>query len=269
MRGRVILGVILAAMVVVSACITAEEKRPVEVHVARNSTSVEFTLKVDGDSMTYILPGDRGNFSEYPEGFLLYAFEPMKGRSLYLFTDRTGRKLWERTFENITRVVGYSNGSLILAEEPLERSEETRVYVIRLPSGKEREYPIRERAFHVSNALTVGGKAYVAGASLFSGDAVVYVLDEDTSRRVFIDSMGDRLVGARLIMDSDGRKLAVAYSLDSWSGEYQGGICVFGLSGMDVKARFDLPPGVLREIKVDGNQLTVKTDGETRTYILN
>ncbi len=228
--------------------------------------TIEFTLTVKGTSFTYTLEGNAGSFSELPEGVLLYSYDVQRRRSEYLMVDHDGRTLWRKSFDRLVKFLDYQGGSVILAESENETSERTTVYIIEAATGKGRELSIGERAFHVSDALMTGGTVYVAGASLFSGEVVVYVFEGGSPRRILIDSIGDRLVGVKVLLDSDGKRLAVTYSIDSWSGDYRRGLCVFRLPQMKLEGRFDLPPGMLQDIELHDGLLTVKTEEEERTY---
>ncbi|MEO2151595.1 MAG: hypothetical protein ABGW50_02955 [Thermococcus sp.] len=239
------------------------------VNISAEEGGIKFTLSFDGRSFAYLLPGEFGGYVNVSGGVLLYALSPSNGTSEYAFVDSVEAERWRKTIEGVFHPVGGGEGLVVLAREVEDWSENTTVYVIDVPTGNETRFVIRERAFHVSDALVLNGTIYLAGASAFSGEAFVYAFGKNSSRRVLVDSAGDRLVGVRVLMDSDGKRIVIAYDLYTWQGEFKRGLRVFSLPELEEEASFEVPKGSLVSVEITGKEIVVKTEETTVSYSLN
>jgi hypothetical protein len=233
---------------------------------------IEFTLTSNGTSFSYTLHGEQGYSDEIPEGFLIYAYDFQEGRSGYALVRGDGkdvRVIWEKSFSKLVQYLGYRNGSLILVRQGDDTSESAEVYLIDASTGHERKVVIGERAFQVSDVLLFKGTAYIAGASAFTGDAVLYVSNGSGLKRLVVGSASDRLVGVKVLLDVDEKHIAFAYSLDSWSGNVTSGLCVLDVRALEKKACFGLPGGTIRRVRLERKKVVVETDREVRTYNLD
>ncbi|ASJ07974.1 hypothetical protein A3L11_01520 [Thermococcus siculi] len=251
---------------------TASESAPgvnMRFYTHNGERLIEFTLTSNGTSFSYTLRGEQGYSDELPEGSLIYAHDFQTGRSDYALVrveDKEVKVIWKKSFNELVQYFGYQNGSLILVRQGNDTSETTEVYLIDASTGHERKVVISERAFQVSDVLLFNGTAYIAGASAFTGDAVLYVYNGSGLKRLVVDSAGDRLVGIKVLLDVDEWHVAFAYGLDAWDGNVTSGLCILNVENLSEVSRFGLPEGMLREVRLEWKKVVVETDREIRTY---
>ncbi|NJE76487.1 hypothetical protein [Thermococcus sp. ES12] len=186
-----------------------------------------FTLSRGNKTVNLTLKGPAGERMCTPEGVLIYTFYPGEstgGEGAFL--DYNLSIMWKRELPALPR--DYQNGSilLVLSDEYLSHGC---IYLLDPSSGEEQfSFCPDEYRFYITAVRVIGDEIYLAGASLFSGKAFIYVVNGSEVKKVFVASAGEHLLGVRVSLSVGDEYVKVTYSLSGWSGETDvWGRCVF------------------------------------------
>ncbi|WP_258083633.1 PQQ-like beta-propeller repeat protein [Thermococcus thermotolerans] len=193
-----------------------------------------FTLQTGNRTVNVTLKGPDGKRMCTPEGVLVYTYYPGESTGGEgVFFDHNLSILWERELPAIPS--GYQNGSIVLVLSD-EYIPQGCVYFLDPLSGEETfQFCPDEYKFYITDVKVVGEEVYIAGASLFSGDAFIYALRGNETKKVFVASAGEHLLGVRVRLRVSGEYIRVTYGLSGWTGEADVfGHCVFRRDDLSV-----------------------------------
>ncbi|ASJ14992.1 PQQ-binding-like beta-propeller repeat protein [Thermococcus radiotolerans] len=186
-----------------------------------------FTLRTGNRTVNVTLKGPDGKRMCTPEGVLVYTYYPGESTGGEgVFFDHNLSILWERELPALP--MGYQNGSIVLVLSD-EYTSQGCVYLLDPLSGEERfSFCPDEYKFYITDVKVVGEEVYIAGASLFSGDAFIYAVRGNETRKVFVASAGEHLLGVRVHLRVNDEYIRVTYGLSGWTGEADVfGHCIF------------------------------------------
>lgn len=186
-----------------------------------------FKLSGGNKTVNLTLAGPVGKYMRTPGGILVYTFYPGESRGGEgAFLDCNLSVLWKRKLPALPR--GYQNGSIVLV---LSDEYEPRgcVYLLNPSNGEEKfRFCPDEYKFYITDVRVIGNELYLAGASLASGDAFIYAVRGRKTRKVFVASAGEHLLGVRVHLIVGDEKIKVIYSLSGWTGNADvSGHCIF------------------------------------------